>query len=126
MRTGIRWNRRSLGVLIAFGVLALGASALWGVPAWIAGGYALFSTIAVAVYAMDKTAARRDRRRVPESTLLAIGLIGGWPGAIVAQELLRHKTTKRSFRVRFWLTVALNVAGFVLLVTPIGRYIGER
>jgi uncharacterized membrane protein YsdA (DUF1294 family) len=50
-----------------------------------------------------------------------LGLIGGWPGAIVAQQLLRHKTSKRSFRIAFWVTVVLNIAVFVLLVSPRGR-----
>lgn len=119
-------NRRALAVLAAFGVLAAASAILWGVPPWIAGVYALASVVAALVYAVDKSAAQRGRRRVPESTLLAIGLVGGWPGAILAQERLRHKTSKISFRVKFWITVALNVASFVLLVTPIGRYIGER
>jgi len=47
---------------------------------------------------------------------LLVGLVGGWPGAVVAQQLLRHKTKKLSFRTRFWVTVALNVIVFVLLV----------
>lgn len=49
------------------------------------------------------------------------GLAGGWPGALVAQELLRHKTRKREFRVVFRATVVLNCAGFVWLLTPMGR-----
>jgi uncharacterized membrane protein YsdA (DUF1294 family) len=117
----IRLPRRSYVVLAAFlGLLAV-AAGLWGVPAWVFSLYGVASLAAAATYAVDKSAARGGRRRVPESTLLTLGLLGGWPGAIVAQEYLRHKTSKASFRVRFWLTVALNVAAFVLLVTPLGR-----
>jgi uncharacterized membrane protein YsdA (DUF1294 family) len=50
-----------------------------------------------------------------------LGLIGGWPGAIVAQQLLRHKTSKASFRLAFWATVVLNIAAFLLLVSLQGR-----
>jgi uncharacterized membrane protein YsdA (DUF1294 family) len=46
---------------------------------------------------------------------LCVSLLGGWPGAVVAQQWFRHKTAKFSFRVAFWCTVALNLAGFILL-----------
>ena len=76
----------------------------WLVPAI----YAAASLVAFGAYALDKSAARRAARRTPESTLLLLGLAGGWPGALVAQRLLHHKTRKTGFQVVFWLTVALN------------------
>ena len=48
-----------------------------------------------------------------------LGLLGGWPGAIVAQQVLRHKSNKAAFRASFWLTVLANVAGFIVLSSPI-------
>lgn len=68
------------------------------------------SGITFLVYALDKSAARRDRWRTRESTLHLLSLIGGWPGALAAQQLLRHKSAKPSFQAVFWLTVAVNVA----------------
>ncbi|WP_040500587.1 DUF1294 domain-containing protein, partial [Ideonella sp. B508-1] len=53
--------------------------------------------------------------RTPESTLHWMGLLCGWPGALLAQQVLRHKTSKTSFIVVFWLTVLVNVVGFVAL-----------
>ena len=44
-----------------------------------------------------------------EQTLLTLSLLCGWPGALVAQQVFRHKTRKRSFRRVFWGTVTLNV-----------------
>jgi uncharacterized membrane protein YsdA (DUF1294 family) len=58
---------------------------------------------------LDKSAARRDRWRTRESTLHLLGAIGGWPGALAAQQLLRHKSAKPSFQGVFWLTVVANV-----------------
>jgi uncharacterized membrane protein YsdA (DUF1294 family) len=66
-------------------------------------------------YARDKKAARSGAWRVPENTLHLLSLCGGWPGALLAQQKLRHKTQKTSFRGVFWLTVLLNVGGFVWL-----------
>jgi uncharacterized membrane protein YsdA (DUF1294 family) len=67
-------------------------------------------------YARDKSAARQGRRRTPENTLLLLGLLGGWPAAIVAQQRLRHKTAKASFQLRFWLTTVANLAAAAFLV----------
>lgn len=77
--------------------------------------YALASVACFIAYAMDKSAARHGRRRTPERTLLLLGLAGGWPGGLAAQQLLRHKTSKTSFLVKFWLTVGLNLATLVAL-----------
>lgn len=77
--------------------------------------YLGFSIASVIAYAVDKSAARRRRRRIPERMLLLLGLMGGWPGTIVAQRTLRHKTRKKPFQTVFWLTVVLNIAGLVAL-----------
>lgn len=69
--------------------------------------------VTLMAYAFDKAAAAAGRWRSSERSLLALGLIGGWPGGIVAQQLLRHKSSKASFREAFWGTVLLNVAAFV-------------
>ena len=69
-------------------------------------------------YAWDKEMARRDAWRVAESSLQLLALLGGWPGAAVAQTVLRHKTRKESFRRGFHISIATNLvlttAGFVI------------
>jgi uncharacterized membrane protein YsdA (DUF1294 family) len=70
--------------------------------------YAAGSILAFVFYGLDKSAAASGRRRTPEDTLLALGLLGGWPGALIAQRVLRHKSGKASFQVMFWLSVVLN------------------
>jgi uncharacterized membrane protein YsdA (DUF1294 family) len=72
--------------------------------------YAVASAACFIAYALDKSAARRGRRRTPERSLLLLGLAGGWPGALAAQRLLRHKSSKPAFQRKFWCTVALNLA----------------
>ncbi|MFT5851660.1 MAG: uncharacterized membrane protein YsdA (DUF1294 family)/cold shock CspA family protein [Colwellia sp.] len=78
------------------------------------------SVITFITYAFDKSKAQRGAWRTPESTLHMFSLIGGWPGAAVAQQVLRHKSQKKEFRIGFWLTVIANTGGLLWLVSPSG------
>ncbi|PFG33208.1 uncharacterized membrane protein YsdA (DUF1294 family) [Sanguibacter antarcticus] len=104
---------------MAFVVGATAALALGVVPWWLLALYGVMSIVCFIAYAADKRAARLERRRVPERTLLDLGLVCGWPGAIVAQQVLRHKTVKQSFRSAFWRTVVVNLALVTFLVSPL-------
>ncbi|GAA4170745.1 cold shock and DUF1294 domain-containing protein [Gryllotalpicola koreensis] len=99
-----------------FAVFLALAIAAWGASAWFASIYIGMSAIAFGVYAWDKQAAIDGAWRTRESTLQALALLGGWPGAVFAQQLLRHKSRKTSFQLVFWLLVIVNVAAFVALV----------
>jgi len=114
-----RLDAASVAALAAFATLYVVAAVLHRVPPWANLLYSGASLLACVFYTVDKAAARAGRDRICEAMLLWLGLVGGWPGEIVAQQLLRHKTAKRSFRIRFWLSVAGNVALFAWLVlTP--------
>lgn len=120
-RKGTEWGGASLLAIPLF-IALLGALVFfWKIPKLWGGVYVAASLCCFLVYLWDKQAARADRRRVPESTLHVWSLLGGWPGALLAQQYLRHKSVKASFRAVFWLTVAVNVAGFVWLASPDGR-----
>ena len=100
---------------------ALLAAALAGaVPLAVFSLYAAASVAAFAAYGMDKSAARRGQRRTRERTLHVLGLAGGWPGALIAQSVFRHKTNKQAFLAVFWLTALLNGAalGAFLIYMP--------
>jgi uncharacterized membrane protein YsdA (DUF1294 family)/cold shock CspA family protein len=105
-------------------VLAL-ASWLWQLPGWLPAAYAVASLLCFAMYAADKAAAKSGGWRVSEQTLL-LGLAGGWPGAVLAQQLLRHKSAKRPFRSAFWATVALHVAIFIAYAWPSARAVWSQ
>jgi len=116
--------QRGTGTLVAiplFVILYLVISFLWGSPLFIAAVYVAASLITYLVYAQDKSAARRNARRTPENTLHLLAVAGGWPGALFAQQFLRHKSIKSEFRAVFWATVILNTVAFVLLCSPIGQ-----
>ncbi|MCC4603546.1 DUF1294 domain-containing protein [Xanthomonas campestris pv. badrii] len=85
-------------------------------PAAIALWYAATSIAALIAYRLDKSAARRGQRRTPEATLHAIALLGGWPGALLAQSLFRHKTVKTSFQIAFWVSALANAAALAWAV----------
>ncbi|MDN8600655.1 DUF1294 domain-containing protein [Citrobacter sp. S2-9] len=68
------------------------------------------------LYGADKYAARSNWQRVPEKTLLIFGLVGGWPGGAIAQQLFRHKTQKQPFKTWFILSVVANVVVLLGLV----------
>ena len=88
-------------------------------PVWVAALYLGASVVCFVAYVVDKSAAVGSRWRVSERTLILLGFVGGWPGAIVAQQLLRHKTKKASFRATFWTSTVFNVAAFVTLGSPL-------
>jgi len=90
-------------------------------PRWLFGAYLLLSLFSFLAYAADKSAARSGERRTPESSLHVLALLGGWPGALLAQQFLRHKSVKTEFRAVFWATVVVNVAGLLALLAPAGR-----
>ena len=71
-------------------------------------GYAVMSVIAFALYAADKRRAARGQWRISEATLHLVALIGGWPGAWIAQQTLRHKRRKAAFMIVFWIIVAAH------------------
>ncbi|KAA9129650.1 DUF1294 domain-containing protein [Marinihelvus fidelis] len=100
---------------VALSVIALGTFvALWwlvqqrGYPHWLPWAYGAVSAITFVFYGLDKWAAKRGAQRTPESTLQGLALAGGWPGALLAQQVFRHKSSKPSFQITFWFVVGLN------------------
>lgn len=68
----------------------------------------VMSAVAFCLYGVDKSAAKHQRWRISESKLHVLGLLGGWPGAFVAQHVFKHKRSKPAFMRVFWATAALN------------------
>jgi uncharacterized membrane protein YsdA (DUF1294 family)/cold shock CspA family protein len=127
-RTGGTRSRSSqvFGVLVALAIAGLFFAGLfvkddrWSVPQWAVLSYLAASILCFISYSVDKSAAVAGRWRTPEATLLGLGLIGGWPGALLAQQMFRHKIRKRPFMRVFAGTVVANIAVLVLIVTPMG------
>ncbi|HSP84225.1 MAG TPA: cold shock and DUF1294 domain-containing protein [Psychrobacter sp.] len=101
------------GVLI---LLAVMNKLSWLVVAW----YAALGIITYAMYAKDKAAAQSGDWRTSESTLHLLSALGGWVGAMVAQTYLRHKSQKAEFRLAYYLTVIINMAGLLFVLAGDG------
>jgi uncharacterized membrane protein YsdA (DUF1294 family) len=105
--------------LLLFALLYAAATFAWRLTPLAGAAYLAMSVLCFCSYALDKSAARRGERRTPESRLLWLGLLGGWPGAVLAQQWLRHKTVKQPFRQMFFFTIAVNVAAFLWLARSV-------
>lgn len=107
------------GVLI---LLAVMNKLSWLVVAW----YVILGVITYGMYAKDKAAAQNGDWRTPESTLHLLSTLGGWVGALVAQTYLRHKSQKPEFRIAYYLTVIINLAGLLFIMVNGGDLTGLK
>ncbi len=100
-----------LSAAVALVVLAvIGAAAAAGrLPLWLPAAYIVGSSITFLVYGYDKACAVAGAWRVPEANLHLLELLGGWPGALLAQDYYRHKRSKQSYQIVYWAIVALHV-----------------
>ncbi|MFO1495010.1 MAG: cold shock and DUF1294 domain-containing protein [Lysobacterales bacterium] len=117
-----RWLRTV--PLLALGVIA-GLALLGKIPWWILWVFCGMSLWTFGLYGWDKLAAKDGRWRTPEDTLHACALFGGWPGAMLAQQIFKHKSSKASFQAVFWTTVVVNIVGVVILSWVLGTTHGD-
>ncbi len=115
-RAGFSGVPLAIATALLYFVLLVCLLVLDVLPVTLLAAYSLFSGAALLMYGADKTAAEQGRWRTSESTLHTLALIGGWPGALVAQRVFRHKTTKEPFRTVFWVTVIANCVALAWFV----------
>ena len=113
----------SYGVLLVWLLLMLAAAVVWGVPRILWLVYAGLSVVTFMAYWQDKWSAQKGQWRTPETTLQTMALAGGWPGALLAQQWLRHKSSKTRFQRQFWLMVLINVVGVLWWCSPLGQHV---
>lgn len=104
--------------LVAVCTLAVAAKIPWAVFFVYLG----LSVLTFVSYAADKSAAKEGQWRTKESTLQLFALLGGWPGGLAAQQLLRHKSKKQSFQFVFWLSVTVNIVVLGWLLSTDGSH----
>lgn len=119
---------RKLGslVVVTFFIALAATVYLKLLPLQLLYWYVTVSALVFIVYAFDKSAAKHERWRTPESHLHFWSLIGGWPGAFYAQNKLRHKSSKRAFQQIYWVTVVANICFLIWLLSEKGQqFIGK-
>ncbi len=111
-------GRRLLSDVLVVVVFFVGLAILAPAPEWrwFVGFYALMSALSFSLYGLDKRASTRGGWRTSEARLHLVELLGGWPGALLAQRVFRHKTRKRSFQVMSYLAVAVNLVALGWLI----------
>jgi uncharacterized membrane protein YsdA (DUF1294 family) len=109
--TVISWNAAVAYIAV---IAYLGLLGYLPVQLWLI--FTFVSVIAYVFYALDKKAALNNKRRTPEDWLQFLALMGGWPGALIAQQQFRHKTRKTSFRVVFYLAILVNIGTITFYV----------
>jgi uncharacterized membrane protein YsdA (DUF1294 family)/cold shock CspA family protein len=114
-------SKFSIYLSVIFLVLMMAALVIGRMPINLVLLYLGGSTLTFILYAYDKSKAKRGAWRTPESTLHLFALAGGWPGAAIAQQTLRHKSQKKEFRFVFWLTVIANFCALAWLMSPNGE-----
>ena len=78
--------------------------------------YGVMSVVSFCLYWLDKGRARTGTWRISEATLHGSEMLGGWPGAWVAQRVFRHKWRKGSYMGIFWIIVAAHLGGWLWFI----------
>jgi uncharacterized membrane protein YsdA (DUF1294 family) len=122
-------NQKKINYSILFATIFYIFLGLWvlfySLPKWLLAYYTLISVITFLIYWWDKNNARKGKWRTPENNLHTLSLLGGWPGALIAQQTLRHKSSKISFRIGLWLTISINLTALLLVFTRLGNQLLE-
>ncbi|WP_145131048.1 DUF1294 domain-containing protein [Pseudomonas sp. URMO17WK12:I11] len=108
----VRFKGVLLGLLCVLPVLGVACLAYDAQAWWPLVMYPVMSLFSMLLYWRDKAQARTQARRIPEKLLHGTELLGGWPGALLAQQLFRHKTRKVSYQVTFWAIVVVHQAAW--------------
>lgn len=107
-------------LIVLFSCVVVALAVVGKVPFLTPFVFAIVSGITFIVYGFDKSAAMNGRWRTQEATLHLLSALGGWPGALVAQQMFRHKSRKTEFQAKFWLTVLATCGALGWLATGAG------
>lgn len=120
-------NQLALLFRIAFLIAVLAALLFGRLPYVLPLLYLEASIFTYWLYKADKEAAiARHGNRLAEESLQLFALIGGWPGAYLAQRQLAHKRSKLSFRREFGFVILGNALLVSWLLSPWGEQFLSR
>ena len=117
-KTAAKWP---LWCVLVFAAVISAAVATAKLPLYVVLVYVGLSVCTFIAYWLDKRRAQSGKWRIQESTLQFMALLGGWPGALLAQRYLRHKSQKRAFLTVFWFSVLVNLVALSALTGQGGQ-----
>lgn len=103
-------------LMLIWAGLLIGGVVLARLSGWLLPAALVLNLFTFYAYWQDKHAATQGQWRTAEQTLHMLGLVGGWPGAWFAHQILRHKSAKQAFRSVYWTTAFIDVAALALWV----------
>ena len=112
---GFSWSFFTVLCVLLIPVLGVYGYAVWQdwaplYPALLV--YVVMSLITIFIYHRDKAMAQTGGWRISERKLHVLEVLGGWPGALLAQIYFRHKLKKFSYQLVFWLIVVAHGCGW--------------
>ena len=78
--------------------------------------FAIISLVAVVITVADKIFAQKGMWRIPEATLMIVGLLGGALAMFIAMRTIRHKTKHKKFMIGLPLIMILQIAVITSLI----------
>ena len=80
----------------------------------------IVNILAFCLYGIDKTAAIRQKQRIPNRVLLLIAAFGGSLGALAGMYTFRHKTKKWYYTITVPVLLVIQIVAAVLLLSSCG------
>ncbi len=71
--------------------------------------FLILNGMAFALMGYDKHLAKSQKQRIPELTLLSFVFFGGTIGSGLGMFIFRHKTAKKSYLLKFWMIVTVQI-----------------
>lgn len=99
-----------LGIVAWFG-LFVGATVAGRLAVPVLLALPIYNLFVFFLYWHNRHARSRGATHIPEDALHVLAALGGWPGAWLAQRLLRYQPATAWFDRAFWIAVGVNVVG---------------
>lgn len=109
-------RRWPLGLFVPAIIAIWQVSFEWGVIT----AFIINSLLTARFYREDKFLAKYKYWRIPENHLHIWELLCGWPGALYAMLMYRHKSRKDSFKLWFGLCVIINCGAICYVISQVG------
>lgn len=82
----------------------------------LAAYFIIVNIVGFIMSAVDKSAAKRHKWRVPEKNLFAVSLLGGAVGTLMSMLISRHKTKHKRFMIGIPLIIFVQLSVYIYII----------